>query len=104
MNDLDRDARALVRASRDGDQPSELERARVRRKLMAAIGTAGAAGSASTAHASTHATSGAVKLGASAAERTPWAAVALFTFVAGFSEPFFLGLVRRVGVVPDKDV
>jgi len=30
--------------------------------------------------------------------------VALFTFVAGFSEPFFLGLVRRVGVVPDKDV
>jgi hypothetical protein len=33
-----------------------------------------------------------------------WAAVALFTFVAGFSEPFFLGLVRRVGVVPDKDV
>jgi hypothetical protein len=48
--------------------------------------------------------SGAVKLGAGAAERTPWAAVALFTFVAGFSEPFFLGLVRRVGVVPDKDV
>ena len=48
--------------------------------------------------------SGAVKLGASAAERTPWAAVALFTFVAGFPEPFFLGLVRRVGVVPDKDV
>jgi hypothetical protein len=24
--------------------------------------------------------------------------------VAGFSEPFFLGLVRRVAVVPDKDV
>src|ERR1044072_9218599 len=48
--------------------------------------------------------SGAVKLGAGAAERTPWAAVALFTFVAGFSEPFFLGLVRRVAVVPDKDV
>jgi hypothetical protein len=34
---------------------------------------------------------------------TPWAAAALFTFVAGFSEPFFLGLVRRVAVVPDKD-
>jgi hypothetical protein len=29
--------------------------------------------------------------------------VALLTFVAGFSEPFFLGLVRRVAVVPDKD-
>jgi hypothetical protein len=44
----------------------------------------------------------AVKL-ADAAEPTPWAAWALFTFVAGFSEPFFLGLVRRVAVVPDKD-
>src|SRR5262245_44035452 len=47
--------------------------------------------------------SGAVQLGGDAAQRTPWAAVALFTFVAGFSEPFFLGLVRRVAVVPDKD-
>jgi hypothetical protein len=44
----------------------------------------------------------AVKL-ADDAEPTPWAAWALFTFVAGFSEPFFLGLVRRVAVVPDKD-
>ena len=44
----------------------------------------------------------AVKL-ADDAEPTPWAAWALFTFVAGFSEPFFLGLVRRVAVVPDND-
>jgi hypothetical protein len=63
MTDLDRDARALLRASRDGDQPSELERARVRRKVMAAIGAAGIAGSASTAHASAHAARGATKLG-----------------------------------------
>jgi hypothetical protein len=47
--------------------------------------------------------SGAVQLGGGAAQRTPWAAVALFTFVAGFSEPFFLGLVRRVAVIPDND-
>lgn len=47
--------------------------------------------------------SDAVRLGAGAAQHTPWAAVALFTFAAGFSEPFFLGLVRRVAVVPDKD-
>jgi hypothetical protein len=31
-----------------------------------------------------------------------WAAVAFFTFAAGFSEPFFLGLVERVAVIPDK--
>lgn len=66
MNDLDHDARALLRASRDGDRPSEIERARVRRKLMAAIGGAGTAGSAGTAHASAHAARGAVKLGAGA--------------------------------------
>jgi hypothetical protein len=66
MSDLDRDARALVQASRDGDRPSELERARVRRKLMAAIGAAGAAGATSPAHASTHVASGAAKLGAGA--------------------------------------
>jgi hypothetical protein len=45
----------------------------------------------------------AIKVG-DATGPTPWAAWALFTFVAGFSEPFFLGLVRRVAVVPDKDV
>jgi hypothetical protein len=45
--------------------------------------------------------SGAVRLGATGT--TPWAARALFTFVAGFSEPFFLGLVQRVAVVPDRD-
>jgi hypothetical protein len=45
----------------------------------------------------------AVRVGTATAQRTPWAAVALLTFVAGFSEPFFLGLVRRVAVVPDKD-
>jgi hypothetical protein len=31
-----------------------------------------------------------------------WAGRALLAFVAGFSEPFFLGLVQRVAVVPDK--
>jgi len=47
--------------------------------------------------------SDAVRLGTDATQPTPWAAVALLTFVAGFSEPFFLGLVRRVAVIPDKD-
>lgn len=44
--------------------------------------------------------SGAVEL--EAAGSRPWAAVALLTFAAGFSEPFFLGLVERVAVIPDK--
>src|SRR3954469_6817742 len=44
--------------------------------------------------------SGAVKL---SDDPHSWAAWALFTFVAGFSEPFFLGLVQRVAVVPDND-
>jgi hypothetical protein len=44
--------------------------------------------------------SGAVDLANGAT--TPWAALALFTFAAGFSEAFFLGLVERVAVVPDK--
>ena len=35
--------------------------------------------------------------------KSAWATRALFTFLAGFSEPFFLGLVQRVAVVPDKD-
>ena len=43
---------------------------------------------------------GAVELGAQ--QTASWAALALFTFVAGFSEPFFLGLVQRVAVIPDK--
>jgi hypothetical protein len=43
---------------------------------------------------------GAVDLGAAA--QASWAAIALFTFASGFSEPFFLGLVERVAVVPDK--
>jgi hypothetical protein len=45
--------------------------------------------------------SGAVKLGN--AEGSSWAANGLFTFIAGFSEPFFLGLIQRIAVVPDKD-
>jgi hypothetical protein len=43
---------------------------------------------------------GAVKLDGT--DTSSWAARALLTFVAGFSEPFFLGLVQRVAVVPDK--
>jgi hypothetical protein len=31
-----------------------------------------------------------------------WAGRALVAFAAGFSEPFFLGLVQRVAVIPDK--
>ncbi len=31
-----------------------------------------------------------------------WAGRALLAFAAGFSEPFFLGLVQRVAVIPDK--
>jgi hypothetical protein len=42
-----------------------------------------------------------VELGAR--QTASWAALALFTFVAGFSEPFFLGLVQRVAVIPDKE-
>ena len=34
--------------------------------------------------------------GTAATGPTPWAVVALYGFLAGFSEPFFLGLVRRV--------
>jgi hypothetical protein len=44
---------------------------------------------------------GAVKLDGT--NTSPWAAIALLTFVAGFSEPFFLGLVQRVAVIPDKE-
>jgi hypothetical protein len=43
---------------------------------------------------------GAVDL--AAGDTTSWAAVALLAFAAGFSEPFFLGLVERVAVIPDK--
>jgi hypothetical protein len=32
-----------------------------------------------------------------------WAGPALLAFAAGFSEPFFLGLVQRVAVIPDKN-
>ena len=32
-----------------------------------------------------------------------WAGRALLAFAAGFSEPFFLGLVQRVAVVPDNN-
>ena len=32
-----------------------------------------------------------------------WAGRALLAFTAGFSEPFFLGLVQRVAVVPDNN-
>jgi hypothetical protein len=31
-----------------------------------------------------------------------WAGLALVAFAAGFSEPFFLGLVQKVAVIPDK--
>jgi hypothetical protein len=37
------------------------------------------------------------------ADGAPWAATGLLTFIAGFSEPLFLGLVQRIAVVPDKD-
>jgi hypothetical protein len=35
-------------------------------------------------------------------ESGSWAGRALVAFAAGFSEPFFLGLVQRVAVIPDK--
>ena len=44
--------------------------------------------------------SGAVALGNGTS--SSWAAQALFAFVAGFSEPFFLGVVEKVAVIPDK--
>ncbi len=45
--------------------------------------------------------SGAVALGNG--NTASWAAQALFAFAAGFSEPFFLGVVQKVAVLPDKD-
>lgn len=44
--------------------------------------------------------SGAVALGNGTS--SSWAAQALFAFTAGFSEPFFLGVVEKVAVIPDK--
>lgn len=44
--------------------------------------------------------SGAVALGNG--NSSSWAAQALFAFAAGFSEPFFLGVVEKVAVIPDK--
>jgi hypothetical protein len=41
----------------------------------------------------------AVSLGA---ESSTWSGRGLLAFVAGFSEPFFLGIVQRVAVVPDR--
>jgi hypothetical protein len=51
MRELDAEARALLRASQSGDQPSAEQRARVRRKLLAAL-VAANAGAAGQAHAS----------------------------------------------------
>lgn len=31
-----------------------------------------------------------------------WPPLAVYCFIAGFSEPFFLGVVRRVGVQPRR--
>jgi hypothetical protein len=45
---------------------------------------------------------GAVDVGSGSGEGASSAARALVTFAAGFSEPFFLGVVQRVAVVPDK--
>lgn len=45
--------------------------------------------------------SGAVALGTGSASGP--AAQALLAFAAGFSEPFFLGVVQRVAVIPDKE-
>jgi len=44
--------------------------------------------------------SGAVALGNG--NTSSWAAQALLAFTAGFSEPFFLGVVQKVAVIPDK--
>jgi hypothetical protein len=42
----------------------------------------------------------AVSLGSTAS--SGWAGKGLLAFAAGFSEPFFLGIVQRVAVVPDR--
>lgn len=44
--------------------------------------------------------SGALDLGGG--QGTDWAARALLAFAAGFSEPFFLGVIQRVAVLSDK--
>jgi hypothetical protein len=36
------------------------------------------------------------------AESSEWSGLGLLAFVAGFSEPFFLGIVQRVAVVSDR--
>jgi hypothetical protein len=46
--------------------------------------------------------SGAVALGDGGS--SSWAAQALFAFAAGFSEPFFLGVVEKVAVIPDQQI
>jgi hypothetical protein len=40
--------------------------------------------------------------GGSASASGSWAGRALVAFAAGFSEPFFLGLVQKVAVIPDR--
>jgi hypothetical protein len=44
--------------------------------------------------------SGLLKFGGT--EPADWSVRALIAFLAGFSEPFFLGLVQKVAVVPDR--
>jgi hypothetical protein len=44
--------------------------------------------------------SGAIELGAGTSGT--WSGRGLIAFAAGFSEPFFLGIVQRVAVVPDR--
>ena len=44
--------------------------------------------------------SNAVSIGTLSAEA--WSSPGLLGFVNGFSEPFFLGLVDRVAVIPDR--
>ena len=61
MSELSPDARSLLDAARDGDDPRVTDRVRVRRTLMATIGTGTALASSTAATASVAATAGPAK-------------------------------------------
>lgn len=68
MNELSREARRVVEAGRAGDDPTDADRARLRRAVMGAVAAGGIA-TAGTAHAGAAAAKG-VACGAAAASKT----------------------------------
>ena len=91
---LSPDARSIVDAARDGDDPTEDDKARVRRALAATIGTATAIGATSSAAAANAASASAI--GASGAATATSAAAGAAT-VAGSTLGTSL-LTKAIGV------